>query len=255
MNWLKTLLHRRWLPPPFNPWDILTCEEPESVEAHVRSEPHSIPASVNSDANARDLLPRRADGAVAMHTSSPATDEDDSDEWLGIGACMIAPWRAIGKEDEHMAHDRRTICVSDRDIDRMKRLVHTALNIHSGVTLEYVRLLHDELCRATVMPPTHLPRDVVALNSTVWATNTDTGETMCVTLVTPDRAGKRANRVSVISPLGMALFGYAAGDRFEWGPWLRPIRLRIDRVRQVPRGQLSAKAPVRMPSWKERTVR
>jgi transcription elongation GreA/GreB family factor len=58
---------------------------------------------------------------------------------------------------------------------------------------------------------------------------------MIVNLVMPEHADGTPDRLSVISPLGMALFGYAAGDRLDWGPHQRPIRLKVNRVRRIRR--------------------
>ena len=80
----------------------------------------------------------------------------------------------------------------------------------------------------------------MSLNSTVWAKDTENGQSLIVTLVLPDRAGSSPNRVSIISPLGMALYGYAAGDRLEWGPSHRRLRLKIDRVKQAASSPVTA---------------
>lgn len=141
---------------------------------------------------------------------------------------------------------RNTICVSDRDLRRMRDLMTSALNIYGGVTLEYARILRDELREARVFPASHMPSDVVALNSRVWATDIDSGAKMALTLVIPEHADASEDRISVISPLGMALFGYQAGDRLEWGPPHRLIRLTVDRVARMRDG--AATDPAGMPA-------
>jgi regulator of nucleoside diphosphate kinase len=239
MNWLGFLFRRRSFPPPFNPWNIFVFEEPNNEQPPIMTE---------SDANAADLPPKGADDSAAVPEPLPKADEDDSEEWLGIGACMIAPWRAREEGEDQMPNNRKTICVSERDIGLVRKLVSTALNTHSGVTLEYVRLLSSELINATVLPPSRLPPDVVTLHSRVWATDMENGQNMVVTLVMPHQAGDRADRISVLSPLGMALFGYEAGDRIDWGPAARPIRLRVDRVRRT-RCQRMDPRPVRPTSY------
>jgi len=231
MKWLRLIFSRKWLPEPFNPWDIFVPMEPETEEDLVRRD-HALPSRTDADTNEEDSPPRRTDDAPAISTPLPSAAEDDSDEWLGIGACMIAPTRAR-EEEEQMPNNRKTICVSERDIGLVRRLVNAALHTHSGVTLEYVRVLSSELNQATVLPASRLPPDVVTLHSRVWATDMENGQSMAVTLVMPHQAGARADRISVLSPRGMALFGYEAGDRIDWGPVCRPIRVRVDRVRRT----------------------
>jgi len=125
---------------------------------------------------------------------------------------------------------RKNICVSENDIGPVHRLVVSALKTHSGVTLEYVRRFAQELRQANIVPATLLPADVIALKSKVWISDMDSGGKQTLTLVLPNDAGRRAELISVMSPMGMALFGYSTGDRIEWGPLQRLIRLQIDSV-------------------------
>jgi len=96
--------------------------------------------------------------------------------------------------------------------------------------------LRAELDRARVLSDGGLPGDVVGLGSTVEITDLDAGSRMRFTLVVPERATGNG-RVSVLSPLGMALFGYRMGDTIEWGPVSRLLRYRIDDVRRNGRAR------------------
>ncbi len=129
---------------------------------------------------------------------------------------------------------KKNIFVSERDIELVLRLAVSSSKTQSGATLEYVRLLLNELQQANVVPSSLLPATVVALNSKVWLSDMDSGGKQVLTLVLPDDAGRRAEHISVMSPMGMALFGYSTGDRIEWGPIGRRIRLEIDFVSQIP---------------------
>lgn len=132
-----------------------------------------------------------------------------------------------------MTDHRKTIRVSERDIRPVRNLVKVALNTHVGMNLAYAMTLDEELRQATVLPPSRLPPDLVVLQSRIWATDRDSGQSMVVTLVMPHQTGASADRISILSPLGMALFGYEAGDFLDWGPVHRPIRIRLDRVRHT----------------------
>ena len=129
-----------------------------------------------------------------------------------------------------MSHNSNNICVSHGEARVMRKLLDEALAMYSGMTLEYARTLSDELRQARIFPATRLPDNVAALDSQVWLTDLDFNKKITVTLVAPENADGGATRISVLSPMGMALFGYAAGDRLAWGPTLRPIRLTIDQV-------------------------
>lgn len=77
------------------------------------------------------------------------------------------------------------------------------------------RLLH-EIERADVLPSSELPADVVNIGSDVTFRDEATGRTQTVTLVFPPDADIAAGRVSVLTPIGAALIGLAAGASISW---------------------------------------
>lgn len=75
--------------------------------------------------------------------------------------------------------------------------------------------LMTELDRAEVVPDGQLAADVVRMGSTLRFT-TDAGEDRTVTLVFPSDADISAGRVSVLTPIGIALIGLSAGQSIDW---------------------------------------
>jgi regulator of nucleoside diphosphate kinase len=78
--------------------------------------------------------------------------------------------------------------------------------------------LMDELARAEVWPDETVPADVVGLGSLVLCLESDgEGERYHrARLVSPDEADAVAGRLSVVSDLGAALIGLAAGQAIVW---------------------------------------
>lgn len=74
--------------------------------------------------------------------------------------------------------------------------------------------LESEIGRAQVVDSQQLPPDVVTMHSRALVRLN--GETMEVTLVYPHEADWTQKKLSVLSPVGMALLGYREGDRIEW---------------------------------------
>jgi regulator of nucleoside diphosphate kinase len=74
-----------------------------------------------------------------------------------------------------------------------------------------------ELNRRTVLPSDEVPSDVITLNSRVQLFELDTGETLTCTLVLPQDADIGQLKISVLSPVGLAMFGHRVGDIFD-GP-------------------------------------
>lgn len=77
------------------------------------------------------------------------------------------------------------------------------------------RLL-EELGRARVVPAGKMPKSVVAIGSRVTYRDEATGQVKSVTLVYPEAADISRQRVSVMTPIGVALLGLAEGAAFYW---------------------------------------
>lgn len=77
------------------------------------------------------------------------------------------------------------------------------------------RLMH-EVARATVLPSAEMPADVVSIGSEVRFRDETTGREQTVTVVLPEGADIARGRVSVLTPIGAALIGLAAGASIGW---------------------------------------
>ncbi len=78
------------------------------------------------------------------------------------------------------------------------------------------RLLRRELDRAIVVGLLEGPTRFVRLNSEVRFRDAQSGQDRTVRLVGPAEADIDQNRVSVLSPVGAALFGLTRGVSFGW---------------------------------------
>lgn len=75
--------------------------------------------------------------------------------------------------------------------------------------------LFGELDRARVVADGRLPDDVVRMGSGLRFT-TDAGDDRTVTLVFPGEADIAEGKVSILTPIGVALIGLAAGHSIDW---------------------------------------
>ena len=91
-------------------------------------------------------------------------------------------------------------------------------------------MLEAKLAAAAVMPPEFVPENAVTLNSKVRFTNLDTGEDRVYTVVFPAEADIEREKVSVLSPIGTALIGAAAGDLVDCQAPLGVSSLRVEEV-------------------------
>jgi len=102
-------------------------------------------------------------------------------------------------------------------------------------------MLLEEIERAELHDAETLPPGHAQLNSRVTFVDRKTGQVREVQLVVPAEADISQGRVSIVTPIGAALYGLAAGHAIEW-PDLegryRPIR--VIAVRQPDEGVPSA---------------
>jgi regulator of nucleoside diphosphate kinase len=100
-----------------------------------------------------------------------------------------------------------------------------------------IELLWRELQRAVVLSTDHPPSGLIHLNSTVRYTDLVDPRRRTVQLVRPSLSTRLPDGLSVASPVGAALIGLRAGDRFSWLCVDEGLRmLRVDRVQPDPGG-------------------
>ena len=75
--------------------------------------------------------------------------------------------------------------------------------------------LSEHLKRAVAVRPEALAPTVVTLGSRVRVRAAETGDERVVEIVVPGMADPGAGRLSVLTPVGIALLGQSAGDRVE----------------------------------------
>ena len=102
------------------------------------------------------------------------------------------------------------IAISEADHERLLRLAETLVRRNS----ELADQLFIELERAEIVPDTGI-RAIIGMGSTLRY-ETDSGDSRTVTLVYPDEEDIATGRISVLTPIGVALIGLSAGDSIDW---------------------------------------
>ena len=103
--------------------------------------------------------------------------------------------------------------VSDRE--RLLGTVNGALS--SWVTYApYLISFRRQLQRSRTVPEGELPHDVITMNSRFALRDEHTGDTICYTLVYPEEEAPHDGKLSVLSPMGMALYGAKVGEEVRW---------------------------------------
>lgn len=121
------------------------------------------------------------------------------------------------------------------DVDR-QRLLETAQALRSlgGSYREFAAELESECERATICPRSEIAPDVITMNSCVRVIDLRTQERSRFTLVYPKESDILEGRMSVISPLGLALLGRRKGDIVELRLPAGTRRFRVEAVLYQP---------------------
>lgn len=114
-------------------------------------------------------------------------------------------------QDQTKLRRKPAIRISKTDHQRLYALANASLERAPEVSDE----LLGELDRAKIVADGSVPKDVVQMGSTVTF-KPDTGEAKTVTLVFPGEADISSGRISVLTPIGTALIGLAAGQSILW---------------------------------------
>lgn len=77
-------------------------------------------------------------------------------------------------------------------------------------------MLLEEIERAELHEPDTLPDDAVRLDSEVSFVDERTSQLRKVQLVVPARANIAEGRISILTPMGAALYGLRTGDSIDW---------------------------------------
>lgn len=112
-----------------------------------------------------------------------------------------------------MAPLARNIVVTSLDLHRLEDLIASC---PEGRARDAAEILDEELGLATTVDPAEVPRDVVTMNSRVRYRDERTGREREVVLVYPSEASMDASRVSILSPVGVALLGLGVGQSISW---------------------------------------
>jgi regulator of nucleoside diphosphate kinase len=128
---------------------------------------------------------------------------------------------------------KQTIRVTDFDSRRLKALIQ-GLRPRASRDAPSVDLLERHLDEAEVMRADRIGPDVVTMNSEVRVRDLEAPERIVFRVVFPAAADAAAGKVSVLSPLGMAVLGRRVADHVAWQTPGGLRRLRVERLLYQP---------------------
>ncbi|HET9336156.1 MAG TPA: nucleoside diphosphate kinase regulator [Sphingomicrobium sp.] len=94
-------------------------------------------------------------------------------------------------------------------------------------------MLLEEIERAELHEPGTLPEEIVTLNSEIEFVDEKSCQLRTVQLVLPAEANISEGKISILTPVGAALYGLMAGQAIDWPDLSGDVRrIRILRVRR-----------------------
>ena len=130
-----------------------------------------------------------------------------------------------------------TILITHSDMNRLRRLLESALNFLRR-DRPHLETLEHELDHARVVPTAEIPQNVVMLNSRVRLRDLDTGKRTVYTLVFPKDSHNGEDRLSVLAPIGTAILGRRVGDVVECSGPAGVRKLEIEEIQEISKAPM-----------------
>lgn len=123
------------------------------------------------------------------------------------------------------------LIIEKKEYVLLKRYMNLS-GYYSDETLrKSVRKLLGELETARILDQGDMPKDIIRFNSTVTIASKD-GWGRTFQLVTPTHSDVKNDKISILTPMGAAVMGYAEGDSILWEFPSGEQKMTIEKVEQ-----------------------
>nr|WP_321222525.1 GreA/GreB family elongation factor [uncultured Psychroserpens sp.] len=109
----------------------------------------------------------------------------------------------------------RSLILEKKEYVYLKRILNISGYVEDHETQKCLMLLAEELKSAHIVDNKDMPNDVIRFNSKVTV-KFNNGLEKTVQLVIPIDRSVKENKISILTPMGSALIGYAKGDLIDW---------------------------------------
>ena len=128
---------------------------------------------------------------------------------------------------------QKDLLIIQKDAERLRLLIRDRTSCDESEQ-SYLKQFAEELLRARIIDPKKMPPDVVTMNSLVKLRDMDSREFCLYRIVYPGGRESGNERVSVMTPIGMALLGCRVGDVVALPVSGGMRRLQIEKVLYQP---------------------
>jgi len=143
--------------------------------------------------------------------------------------------QGIPDESEDRANaETRASYITRFDLERLKELIEVVRTFGRDEALPHGEALETVLQNARITNPREVPPDVVTMNSRVRIRNLNQDTEQVLTLVFPKDAELSPDNVSILNPVGVAMFGRRVGDSFSVVQDQTELRYRVLQIPYQP---------------------
>ncbi|AOW17637.1 transcription elongation factor GreAB [Polaribacter vadi] len=107
------------------------------------------------------------------------------------------------------------IILEKKEYVYLKRLLNLNTYANNSNTQSSIQRLIEELKTAQIVDDINMPEDVIRFNSNVKVI-AENGWENTLKIVVPSEKNVKEHKISVLSPIGIALFGYSENDELVW---------------------------------------
>ncbi|UAB80105.1 GreA/GreB family elongation factor [Marixanthomonas sp. SCSIO 43207] len=108
-----------------------------------------------------------------------------------------------------------SIIIEKKEYVFLKRLLNVSGYAQESETKRSLQKFNEELQHAQIVDEEDMPEDVIRFNSKVTVSS-EKGWERTIQIVTPVEKDFSNNKISFLTPMGSALFGYSANDTVIW---------------------------------------
>jgi len=108
-----------------------------------------------------------------------------------------------------------SIIIEKKEYVYLKRILNISGYAKDFETQQSLQKFSDELQNAQIVDEEEMPEEIIRFNSKVTVAS-EKGWERTLQVVTPTERDLKQNKISFLTPMGSALFGYSEGDTVTW---------------------------------------
>lgn len=124
------------------------------------------------------------------------------------------------------------LVIEKKEYDLLKRFMNLSGSYKDETLRKSVQKLVSELESAQIYDEKDMPEDVIRFNSSITIVSKDKSWNKTFKLVMPNDSDTKSNKISILTPMGAAVMGYAEGDLLVWEFPSGEQQLTIEKVEQ-----------------------